>query len=45
MSWKKDKIDVNNGAGGSRWTLREHIKLRSKKLRRRMSKLLSKELS
>jgi len=43
MSWRNDKIDVNNGKGGSRWTLREHIKIRTKKLRRRISKILSSE--
>lgn len=44
MSWKKNKVDVNNGAGGERWTRRAHIKNECRKLRRRWSKYLSKRL-
>lgn len=43
MSWRKNKVDVNDGAGGDRWIGREVAKLYSKKLRRRWDKFLSRE--
>lgn len=43
MSWKKNKVDVNNGAGGDRWEVRAVVKGVSKKLRRHWDKLLAKE--
>lgn len=41
MSWRRQKVDVNNGAGGERWIAREVAKVVSKKLRRRWDKLES----
>jgi hypothetical protein len=43
MSWRTDKVDVNNGKGGSRWVGREIAKQRSKMLRRKWDKFLTKQ--
>ena len=43
MAKAKGKINVNNGAGGSRWARRAEVKARCKKARRAQGKKAIKE--